>query len=168
MIKKLKVADYVTLLNLFCGLLSIYFSFLNEFIIASIFILLGMFFDYLDGKVARWLKQQSEIGVQLDSFADAITFGVSVAFLVFMKFQINYLGILLLFFVASGVLRLSRYNISKKGKKEATKYFTGTPITLNGFIFPILILLNANFYIVLIFVIILSVTMISNLKIRHL
>lgn len=168
MIRQLKIADYLTMGNIVSGMLSVYFAIQSNFILASIMILLGMLFDYFDGKVARWLKQTSEFGKHLDSFADIITFGVSIAIIIFLKYQNLYLGIALILFVCSGVLRLTRYNITSTKNKKPVKYFEGTPITVNGFVFPILIILNVNIYIMFFSVLLLTITMISKLKIRHL
>lgn len=165
---KLKIADYITLGNLLSGLISIYFSATGNYLYAAIAIILGVGFDYFDGKVARLLKQESKLGAQLDSFSDAITFGAAVAFMLYFSHPSNYFGILLLLFVTCGVLRLARYNVESANKKGPTKYFKGTPITINGIVFPLLVILNVNFYIILGAVIILSYTMISNLKIKHL
>ncbi|OVE74718.1 CDP-diacylglycerol--serine O-phosphatidyltransferase [archaeon D22] len=167
MITKLKVADYLTLGNLVCGIISIHLASQGFFLYASYLILLGVVFDYLDGKVARLLNQTSELGAQLDSFADAFTFGAATAFLLYYLFPIDYFGMILILFILSGVLRLSRYNITSGKTKEKTKHFEGTPITLNGIIFPLLVILQVNYFIILACVVILTITMVSKIKIPH-
>ena len=162
---KLKLADYFTYGNLLSGLISIYFSINNNFTLATISILIGVFFDHIDGKVARMMKQESELGAQLDSFADAITFGVSIAVLSYMRFQDIYLGIISLLFVSCGVYRLARFNVKKDSKP--TKYFEGTPITINGIIIPLIIIFYPNIYLIGALLILLSATMVSKLKIKH-
>ncbi|PLW80330.1 CDP-diacylglycerol--serine O-phosphatidyltransferase [Candidatus Woesearchaeota archaeon] len=162
---RLKLADYFTYGNLISGLLSIYFSINNSFTLAAISILVGVFFDYIDGKVARMRKEESELGAQLDSFADAITFGVSIAVLLHIRFQSTYLDIVLLFFVCAGIYRLARFNMKKDSKP--TKYFEGTPITINGIVFPLVIIFYPNIYLIEVLLIVLSATMVSKLKIKH-
>lgn len=91
--KLFNLPNLLTLGNLFSGLLALFILILKpEITDLSLYILLGLFaaslvFDFLDGLVARVLKQQSEIGVQLDSFADAISFGVVPAFLLLVHFS---------------------------------------------------------------------------------
>ena len=165
----LKLADYLTLSNLLSGILSIYFSFNSMFIFAAIAIFFGVFFDYLDGKVARMLKQSNTFGVELDSLADLVTFGVACAVLVYTFYNVLnnvYLNILLLFFVSSGAIRLARFN-SKAHEKKLVKYFEGTPITLNGFLIPLLVLFNVNVILSGFIVLLLTVLMVSKVKIKH-
>lgn len=72
--------SFITALNACCGLLAIY---INHPVYSSIGILFGGFCDVLDGAVARWLNVQTETGKELDSLADAITFGLAPAFLLY-------------------------------------------------------------------------------------
>ncbi len=71
---------FITALNACCGLLAIY---INHPVYSSIAILFGGFCDVLDGAVARWLNAQSQTGKELDSLADAVTFGIAPAFLLY-------------------------------------------------------------------------------------
>ena len=74
MIKK-QIPNCITLANLLCGTLSIYFLYVSDsLIIPSVFILMGAVFDFCDGLTARLLKVTSAIGKELDSLADDITF----------------------------------------------------------------------------------------------
>ncbi|WP_394336877.1 CDP-alcohol phosphatidyltransferase family protein [Aureibaculum marinum] len=66
----------ITLLNLLSGVIAVMFAANNDLVTAAIFVLLGIFFDFFDGLVARLLKVQSELGLQLDSLADVVTSGV--------------------------------------------------------------------------------------------
>lgn len=163
MITKMKVADYVTLLNLISGILSIYFAFNNNLKLAAILILAGVIFDKLDGIIARALKQESDLGVQLDSFSDLITFGIAPAFLFVNLFEISYVALIALLLPICGALRLARFNITKK---VMPGYFVGTPITINGIVFPVIFFFNANLIAFVITIIIMSLLMISNLKIK--
>ena len=88
--------------------------------------------DVLDGRVARWRHQQSSLGRELDSLADVISFGVAPAAMAYGAGMRDGWDIaVLLYFVACGVSRLARYNISAEALSEGgdkVKYFEGTPI----------------------------------------
>lgn len=80
------IPNLFTLGNLFCGLLAILFAVGGHLNMAGGFILLGAFLDFFDGMIARLLQVSGELGKQLDSLADLITFGVAPAFIVFQLF----------------------------------------------------------------------------------
>lgn len=73
---KQHLPNILTLLNLFCGSIAVLFAVQNHFVTASLFVFLGVFFDFFDGFVARKLQVQSELGLQLDSLADMVTSGL--------------------------------------------------------------------------------------------
>lgn len=73
---KKHIPNIVTLLNLFSGCIAILFAVNNQYVIAALFVVLGIFFDFFDGLLARKLNVQSAIGLQLDSLADVVTSGV--------------------------------------------------------------------------------------------
>ncbi|MDA8963527.1 CDP-alcohol phosphatidyltransferase family protein, partial [bacterium] len=77
------IPNLFTLGNLFFGLLAIKFAYSNELFFASICILSGAFLDFFDGFFARLLKVSGELGKQLDSLADLVTFGVAPSVIVF-------------------------------------------------------------------------------------
>lgn len=70
------IPNGITLLNLLCGTIAVVFAVNNNFILTSIFVFLGIFFDFFDGFLARKLNVQSDLGIQLDSLADMVTSGV--------------------------------------------------------------------------------------------
>lgn len=70
------IPNTLTLLNLFCGSIAVVFAMNNNFVVASIFVFLGIFFDFFDGFFARKFKVQGPLGVQLDSLADMVTSGL--------------------------------------------------------------------------------------------
>ena len=80
------IPNLFTLGNLFCGLLAILFAVGGHLNMSGIFILLGAFLDFFDGMLARLLNVEGELGKQLDSLADLITFGLAPAFIVFQLF----------------------------------------------------------------------------------
>jgi len=103
--------------NLFCGMLSVLYSTINEYSIASWFILGAMFFDILDGRIARWTKTVSDFGIEYDSMADLISFGVAPAILMY-QIVLNIRGnvgvAIALFYVMAVAMRLARYNVRAK------------------------------------------------------
>jgi CDP-diacylglycerol--serine O-phosphatidyltransferase len=93
----------------------------------------GLFFDFFDGKVARWRKKSSLMGQELDSLADLISFGVApgaAAFAIGFRTPLDH--VLLTFFVLCGLTRLARFNVTvamlPKDETGKSKYFEGTPI----------------------------------------
>ena len=90
------------------------------------------FFDVLDGRIARWRQKTSGMGRELDSLADVISFGVAPAVIAYgCGMQGLYDRIVLTYFVACGVSRLARYNVTADALSEGegkVKYFEGTPI----------------------------------------
>jgi CDP-diacylglycerol--serine O-phosphatidyltransferase len=118
-----------TMGNLFCGFLSIISSIEGEVGHACRFVLLGFFLDGLDGFVARVSNAASRFGVELDSLADLITFGLAPAVLMY-HVQLRGLGkwgwMLAFVFVMCGAFRLARYNLSAKSTARST--FEGLPI----------------------------------------
>lgn len=152
--------DIVTLLNLSSGFLALYFASFGMFIHASIFILCGVFFDFMDGKFARWLKIESELGKNLDSLSDIVSFGIAPAFLLVMFFggNMSVLIVSVLFLVA-GAYRLARFNVIKQ------KGFIGMPITVNGIIIPILVIFGLkNLYVYMAILFIFAFLMISKIR----
>lgn len=80
---KRNIPNFITLSNLFCGILSIIYSFNNQLSIAAIFIFIGIFLDFFDGFFARILKVENEFGLQLDSMADLVTSGLAPSIILF-------------------------------------------------------------------------------------
>ncbi len=101
---------------------------------AALAIFFGMLFDGVDGRVARLTRTQSDFGMQLDSLADVITFGVAPALLLW-KWALAPLGFAGMFvafsFAACGALRLARFNVLEmRGAKGSSAFFVGLPIPL--------------------------------------
>ncbi|KAJ3187522.1 tRNA1(Val) [Gaertneriomyces sp. JEL0708] len=145
MMREFALADIVTLLNSASGTTSIFASLKymttgNEwFLWAAVGLLpAALFFDVIDGRVARWTQSASPMGRELDSLADVISFGVAPAVLGFaVGLQGLFDLLILLYFVNCGVARLARYNttfdhnVDKSGK---ISFFEGTPIPTTVFI----------------------------------
>lgn len=116
--------------NLAVGFLSIVWSIHNEFTPASWAIIVCIGLDIIDGRIARWTKTSSKFGVELDSLADLVAFGVAPAILIYqvVLHTLNRPGIAIaLFFVIAGALRLARFNV-KALEGESLPHFAGLPI----------------------------------------
>ena len=80
---KKQIPNLITVLNLLCGCLAILYVVSGDLVISSFLVIAGMFFDFFDGLVARLLHVQSKLGVQLDSLADMVSFGVVPGLMMF-------------------------------------------------------------------------------------
>ena len=139
MIREFHFADWFTLGNAVCGTGALFSSMtyiqtasVNRIYAACALVLGALIFDILDGRIARWRQKSSAMGRELDSLADVISFGVAPAVMAYaFGMQGLYDRIILAFFVACGVSRLARYNVTAEAMSEGTgkvKYFEGTPI----------------------------------------
>jgi CDP-diacylglycerol---serine O-phosphatidyltransferase len=102
---------------------------------AALAIFFAMFFDGFDGRVARLTKTQSQFGVELDSLADVIAFGVAPAMLMYKwaLYPLGLLGIIVSFaYAACGALRLARFNViaQRSSHGGGGRFFVGLPIPL--------------------------------------
>jgi len=162
-LKQIRLADAATLMNASCGILSIFYSINNQFLTACVFILGAVFLDFLDGFIARALKETSELGKELDSLADTISFGIAPAVFGFMLVEKSTILILaLIVFVLCGILRLARFNVTK------IKYFEGMPITINGILFPLIYFLKVPLYLYPTIYFLSGILMISTFKLKKL
>jgi len=80
---KKHIPNIITLLNLFCGSIAVVFAVEDNLLVAAVFVILGIVFDFFDGFAARLLDVKSELGLQLDSLADMVTSGVVPGVVVF-------------------------------------------------------------------------------------
>ncbi len=127
------IPNAVTCLNLFCGCLGIVFAFEGQLEWASYAILIAAIFDFLDGMVARLLKAYSDIGKDLDSLADMVSFGVLPSVIIFQFFLlssstnswINFSAFLIAIFSA---LRLAKFNNDSRQSEN----FIGLPTPANA------------------------------------
>lgn len=170
--KKSIIPNLFTFANLSSGVISLVCTINGTYIAAAISVLCGALIDRYDGRIARALNVSSDLGKELDSLADLVTFGVAPSILCYTMYSLNNLtlsniiwNILLLVFPICGAYRLARYNST-----EFNGVFTGIPITVAGSVLSILIILNK--YILIPNVIIgllivgLSYLMVSNIKFK--
>lgn len=139
MIREFHLADWFTLGNAVCGVGALFSTMtyletkdVAHVYFASALVFAGFVFDVFDGRIARWRQKSSPLGQELDSLADVISFGVAPAILAYAcGMQGLFDRIVLAYFVACGVSRLARYNVTAETLSEGTgkvKYFEGTPI----------------------------------------
>lgn len=118
-----------TIGNMFCGYACVVFAMRGEFHTAAPFIGIAFIMDALDGRVARMTGATSAFGIQLDSLADVISFGMAPAILTFAwgMHQLGRWGWAIAFlFVAAAALRLARFNIQTTTAPDK-RYFVGMP-----------------------------------------
>ena len=139
MIRNFHLADWLTLGNAVCGVGALFAIMgylqtgeVRNVLFACALIVLAFVFDVFDGRVARWRQKTSSMGRELDSLADVISFGVAPAVIAYgIGMDGLWDRVVLLYFVACGVSRLARYNITAEALSEGgdkVKYFEGTPI----------------------------------------
>ncbi len=163
-----------TTASLFAGFLGILYCTKNNFDRCAMAILFSAIMDGLDGKVARLTNSASEFGVQYDSLADLVAFGVTPAFMMFQFSLHKYgkvgIGICFLFMMCSA-LRLARFNISTAITNK--KFFIGLPTPAAGCALALFILfipylpdllLKIIAPLALVFVAALAFLMVSNIR----
>ena len=157
-------ADIFTLANLSLGFLSILLSLRGMFILSFIALILALFMDGLDGRVARFLKRKDNFGLQLDSLSDLISFGVATSVFGFL-FGLNSLFSIIVFviFLCCCALRLARFNINKQ--KTKGNYFEGIPTPTSVILPLILLIFGLNQWLILLYLIF-GLLMTSSVKIK--
>ena len=145
---KRHIPNALTLLNLFCGSIGVLYAVGGNYVAAAFFVFLGIFFDFFDGLAARQLREQSELGLQLDSLADMVTSGLVPgivmyklleltlegsyaswgAFIQWSGFKLSLLPLLGLLITIASAYRLANFNIDT----EQQSYFKGLPTPANA------------------------------------
>jgi CDP-diacylglycerol--serine O-phosphatidyltransferase len=139
MIRSFQLSDFLTLGNAFAGTAAILgvLKFVETgaerfLTLAFVALPVALVCDVLDGRVARWRHRASLLGQELDSLADAVSFGVAPAA---MAFALGMRGLwdalALMYFVGCGISRLARYNVTAAALSDDSgkvRYFEGTPI----------------------------------------
>tara|TARA_R110000868_G_scaffold37018_4_gene130956 strand:+ start:2553 stop:3254 length:702 start_codon:yes stop_codon:yes gene_type:complete len=130
------IPNALTLLNLLCGSIAVIFVTNNNFVIAAIFVFLGIFFDFFDGFTARKLNVQSELGLQLDSLADMVTSGLVPGLIVYKLLEMSDLSwdeLKILPFLGLAITLASAYRLAKFNLDEDQQtYFKGLPTPANA------------------------------------
>ena len=178
----------ITLASVFCGFNAIRVAGspgadANDFYRAAVLLIFAMLFDLMDGRVARLTKTQSAFGLQLDSLADVISFGVAPAVLVYqwVLYRLPMAGLLTAFlFVACSAIRLARFNVLSSTETGAPvkpgKYIIGLPTPpASGILISLVVANHAvggalgdeRYTIgILVMTIVLSLLMVSNVRFR--
>ena len=171
------IPNILTICNMAIGIMIIFSMIHNHSLyhrrLACFMIYVAVILDVLDGYLARHLNAVSDMGKQLDSFADFITFGVApITIFISNLDSISWLmKVMLLFYPLAGGFRLARYNL-----QESCEYFYGLPITASGFFIATVLLINSyysseftknfkTFYII--FSIVLSILMASKFRVNR-
>lgn len=159
------IPNVLTFLNLSFGTLSVIEVINNNYFFAALFIVGAALIDRYDGRIARVLNVSSEIGKELDSLADLVSFGVAPSLLILFKYELNNYLIgtcITLFYIICGCYRLAKYNIS-----IFEGVFSGIPITICGSVLAILSLINTSEKITpIVLTIFCGYLMISKLKLK--
>ena len=171
------MANLITMGNITFGLTAVYFITQQNFFLAVVLAWMGGAFDIFDGKVARKYKLSNEFGVQLDSFADFLTFVLMPTFLIFeavfagssdlMKILA---GVGSIYYVIAGLRRLIQFNIAAD-PGEAEKFFTGVPTPLGAILLWLVFLANVYLALpatgVLALMLLIGFLLNSNVKVPH-
>jgi CDP-diacylglycerol--serine O-phosphatidyltransferase len=150
---RFNLANLITFGNIACGVLALYFIQHSEFLIAIVLAWIAGGLDIADGKVARKFNLSTEFGVQLDSFADFLSFVIMPSFLLFYALDITtptqeiVIGIVFIFYIISGLRRLVEFNL-KVDAGSVEKFFEGVPTPLGAILLWILYLLHHSFGII--------------------
>jgi CDP-diacylglycerol--serine O-phosphatidyltransferase len=162
-----------TSLNIFCGFYAIISAIDGKYIAAAIAIIIAVVFDILDGKIARATKTASRFGVEYDSLADLISFGLAPGLMIYLWAlkplgRIGWLGAFL--FMTCGALRLARFNTQTGG--GGSEYFIGLPIPAAAGMAATTVLFchrfniagNANPVVIIVMLYMLAFLMVSTIK----
>ncbi|MDQ1264441.1 MAG: CDP-diacylglycerol---serine O-phosphatidyltransferase [Campylobacterota bacterium] len=172
------LANLFTFVNITAGLLATYFITQNNFFLAIILAWIGGAFDIFDGKIARKYNLSNEFGIQLDSFADFLSFVLVPVFLIFQAVYSGSFsgiwsfaaGVVSIYYVISGLRRLIQFNINSDAG-EVSKYFTGVPTPLGAILLWLVYLLtiyaSLSAYFVLLFMIAIGWSLNSKIKVPH-
>lgn len=175
---RFNLANLITFANISAGLIAIHFIVHGDYFTAIILAWIGGALDIADGKVARRYNLSTEFGIQVDSYADFISFVVMPSFLLYYAItehstivQEVILGLIFLFYIISGLRRLIEFNM-KSEEGEVAKFFEGIPTPLGAILLWILYLIFsygiiANPWLISIFVAVIAWSLNSKIKIPH-
>lgn len=170
--KRMLAPGFLTVLNLFLGFNAVILVAAQNYVTASWLIILAGIFDAFDGKVARATKSYSEFGIEFDSLADVLSFGVAPSFLVY-QVHLNKMGpaglVISFFPLVFGAIRLARFNVHISGFEKGS--YEGLPIPAAAATLASFVIFNYHFWdemwmpsLILPLVIILSLLMVSTLE----
>lgn len=173
------LANIVTFFNITSGIFAIYFLTHGDFLAAALFAWLAGAFDIFDGKIARKYNLSTQFGIQLDSYADFLSFVIVPSMFIYFSvidtkeelLNMYFVAFVFIYYIISGLRRLIQFNINAD-EGEVEKYFTGIPTPLGAILLWIVYLIflggYINEYIVLFMMIIIAYLLNSKIKIKHL
>ena len=171
--KNIILPSFLTICNIFCGFLAITQVIEGDILIGAWLIVLAVFFDTIDGKVAKLTKSTSFFGIEFDSLADMISFGVATSLLIYQAYlkTLGFIGIFLCFiYLVFGAFRLARFNI-QYDEVKSNYYYNGLPITFSALVLSTLMIFSYDIWgdfrftgFLIILLLGLSVLMISQIK----
>lgn len=138
---------FFTLLNLFCGFLAIIKFAEASYMAGCWFITFAAFFDILDGQLARFTQSSTEFGIEFDSLADMVSFGVAPSVLLYTIYYhtMGVLGMVVSFFpLIFGGVRLARFNVNYSNKKKIKFY--GLPIPISALTISSFVMFNYTYW----------------------
>ena len=128
---KNSIPSLFTLANMAFGVMAILSVAEEQFIKACYFIIGSYIMDILDGRIARIIKAETEMGIELDSFSDWLSFGIAPAYMIY-EFALKGYGSVaypvVLTYIICGALRLARFNLKSLSGQNSKKFFQGLPI----------------------------------------
>lgn len=172
------LANIVTFFNISAGIFAIYFLTHHEFFGAALFAWLAGAFDIIDGKIARKYNLSTQFGIQLDSFADFLSFVIVPTMFIYFavidtkEFDLSTPLVIFsfIYYVISGLRRLIQFNIDAN-EGEVSKYFVGVPTPLGAILLWLVYLIYLTGILpetlVLIAMIIIAYLLNSKIKIPH-
>ena len=175
---RFNLANLITFGNIAAGLIAIHFIVHGDFFTAIILAWIAGALDIADGKVARKYKLSTEFGIQVDSYADFISFVVMPSFLLYYAITAGasemtqlILGLVFIAYIIAGLRRLIEFNM-KSEEGVVTKFFEGVPTPLGAILQWVLYLLFSygvitNAYVIGLFVVVIAWALNSKLKIPH-
>lgn len=172
------LANLATFFNIACGVFAIYFLTHNQFFGAALFAWVAGAFDIVDGKIARKYNLSTEFGIQLDSFADFLSFVIVPTMFIYFaiidgkELQLNtvLVAFAFIYYIISGLRRLIQFNINSQ-EGEVAKYFLGVPTPLGAILLWLVYLIWLTGFLpetfVLILMIVIGYLLNSKVKIPH-
>lgn len=141
-----QIPNSITCLNLISGVIAIIFSFNEQFDYAVLAIIVAALFDFMDGLAARMFKAYSDMGKELDSLADTVSFGVAPSLIGFNYLNgfpniPTYSSYIILVMAALSAVRLAKFNLDTRQSEN----FLGLPVPANGLFFSSLITLAYHY-----------------------
>ncbi len=166
-LKLISIADLASIGNAICGILAIFAILRSDVTLTAYLLLLALAFDSVDGFLARRFNSNptnSLFGMNIDSLADIISFGVAPAIIIYMFSNDYWIIIVSIIIMVCGLLRLTRFNMISQQQIRPSENFLGLPIPITAVTMASLLLASVyNVYLVSILFIIISVLMITEI-----